>query len=87
MSANERAGFLSNWTRLSFDKLDKDKTPGVDSVIIVNNRADRVARSRVFAKIVVEDIGVDHILLSTRTSAGCFNSLGRRLISGFDRRA
>ena len=79
MSANERAGFLSNWTRLSFDKLDKDKTPGVDTVIIVNNRADRVARSRVFAKIVVEDIGVDHILLINSNLGGMLQFIGEAL--------
>jgi hypothetical protein len=70
MSANERAGFLSNWTRLDFDKHNKDKNPGVDSVVIVNNRGDRVARSRVFAKIVVEDIGADHIVLINSNLGG-----------------
>jgi poly-gamma-glutamate synthase PgsB/CapB len=70
MSANERAGFLSNWTRLDFDKRDQDKTPGVNSVVILNNRADRVARSRVFAKIVVEDIGVDLIVLINSNLGG-----------------
>jgi poly-gamma-glutamate synthase PgsB/CapB len=70
MSANERAGFLSNWTRLDFDKRDQDKTPGISSVVIVNNRGDRVARSRVFAKILVEDIGTDHIILINSNLGG-----------------
>jgi poly-gamma-glutamate synthase PgsB/CapB len=55
MSANERAGFLANWTRLGLDAHDPDREPDLSLVTVVNNRADRVARSRVFAKIMVED--------------------------------
>src|SRR5262249_59242602 len=63
MSANERAGFLSNWVRLGYDQHHIDQTPERVTVAVVNNRADRVARSRVFAQIFVEDVGVDHIVL------------------------
>ncbi|WP_437588268.1 capsule biosynthesis protein CapB [Sorangium sp. So ce1000] len=70
MSANERAGFMSNWTRLAFDKHDMDATPGKATVMVVNNRADRVARSRVFAQIIVEDIGVDHVVLINSNLGG-----------------
>ncbi len=63
MSANERAGFLSSWTRLGFDATDVEREPGKARVVLVNNRADRVARSRVFAQILVDDIGADHIVL------------------------
>ncbi|WP_437894879.1 capsule biosynthesis protein CapB [Sorangium sp. So ce124] len=70
MSANERAGFMSNWTRLAFDKHDMDTTPGKATVMVVNNRADRVARSRVFAQIIVEDIGVDHVVLINSNLGG-----------------
>ncbi|WP_242515455.1 hypothetical protein [Sorangium cellulosum] len=70
MSANERAGFMSNWTRLAFDKHDLDATPGRATVMVVNNRADRVARSRVFAQIIVEDIGVDHVVLINTNLGG-----------------
>jgi poly-gamma-glutamate synthase PgsB/CapB len=55
MSANERAGFLSCWTRLSFDKSDPDEKPTEFIATIINNRADRVPRSRVFARITVRD--------------------------------
>jgi len=55
MSANERAGFLANWTRLGLDEHDPDRQPELSVVTVVNNRADRVSRSRVFAKIMVED--------------------------------
>jgi hypothetical protein len=70
MSANERAGFLSNWTRLAFDKHDPDTSSGKATVMVVNNRADRVARSRVFAQIIVEDIGVDHVILINSNLGG-----------------
>ncbi len=62
MSANERAGFMSNWLRLDFESHDVDRTPAVVTVAIVNNRADRVPRSRVFADIFVRDAPVDHIV-------------------------
>ncbi len=64
MSANERHGCLSNWerTRMGEHRLDAD--PGVWTVTVVNNRADRVARSQVFASILVNDIGADrHYLI------------------------
>jgi hypothetical protein len=63
MSANERAGFLSNWTRLHFDELDRDREPSEVSVLVVNNRADRVPRSHVFAHVVARDAICDHVVL------------------------
>jgi poly-gamma-glutamate synthase PgsB/CapB len=62
MSANERAGFLSNWMRLGFDRHDPDGDAGRVTMLVVNNRADRVPRSRVFAEILVRDVAVDHIV-------------------------
>lgn len=59
MSANERFGCLSNWQRCGFDKLSPEKNPDTWVTIVVNNRADRIARSRVFASIVVKDISYD----------------------------
>ncbi|AKT36952.1 capsule biosynthesis protein CapB [Chondromyces crocatus] len=70
MSANERAGFMSNWIRLAYDKHDPDEPPGRATVMVVNNRADRVARSRVFAQIIVEDIGIDHVILINTNLGG-----------------
>ncbi len=65
-SANERLGCLTNWTRMGLDKQSIYDEPQVWVTTVVNNRADRVARSRVFANILVEDISVDrHFLIGT----------------------
>jgi len=63
MSANERAGFLSNWVRLGYGELDPDRQPELASVVVVNNRADRVPRSHVFAQVVARDAICEHIVL------------------------
>lgn len=64
MSANERHACLSNWTRLGFDRQDPEAESGVWITTVVNNRADRVPRSRVFAGILVNDISADrHFLI------------------------
>jgi len=66
MSANERFGALSNWKRTGFDKHDLEKDPEIWVSTVVNNRADRIPRSRVFAKILVEDIRADrHFLIGS----------------------
>lgn len=66
MSANERFGCLSNWVRMGFDRQNPDAEPGVWISTVVNNRADRVARSRVFAGILVNDISADrHFLIGS----------------------
>jgi hypothetical protein len=66
MSANERFGCLGNWTRLGFDQHDPHSDQGVWVSTVVNNRADRVPRSRVFASILVNDIQADrHFLIGT----------------------
>ncbi len=64
MSANERFGCLGNWKRLAFDRHDPLRDPAVYISTVVNNRADRVARSRVFASVLVNDLGADrHFLI------------------------
>jgi poly-gamma-glutamate synthase PgsB/CapB len=66
MSANERHGSVGNWTRLGFDKEDPVEKANVWLVTVVNNRADRVARSRVFADVIVRDLAADrHILIGS----------------------
>jgi poly-gamma-glutamate synthase PgsB/CapB len=69
MSANERTGALSNWTRMEFDKHDPEKDPKRWIVTVVNNRADRVARSEVFARFIVDDIAAhQHVVIGTNVS-------------------
>lgn len=53
-SANERAGTMNNWRRLKLDNPDGDRRDW--TLMVVNNRADRVPRSKVFASIVVDDL-------------------------------
>lgn len=66
MSANERIGCLGNWQRMNFSDQDPYQEPGVWLGTVVNNRADRVARSRVFASILVTDVKADlHVLIGT----------------------
>lgn len=65
-SANERTGFMSNWNRMGFQQHVPAEQPGHWYVTVVNNRADRVARSQVFAEILVRDISAHkHILIGT----------------------
>jgi hypothetical protein len=65
-SANERAGFMSNWERLGLDRVDPGKDPTERVVTVVNNRYDRIARSKVFADILVRDVAADrHLLIGT----------------------
>jgi poly-gamma-glutamate synthase PgsB/CapB len=54
-SANERTGFLNNWRRCGFDRHRPVENAGEFLVAVINNRYDRVARSQVFAEIMVHD--------------------------------
>jgi hypothetical protein len=65
MSANERTGFLGNWSRLGFGEPSPDE-PGPWTVIVVNNRGDRNARSAVFADIIARDVAAHrHVIIGT----------------------
>ncbi len=65
-SANERTGFMNNWRRMKLDQLDLDREPHRLVVTVVNNRADRISRSEVFARILVRDVAFDrHVLIGT----------------------
>ncbi len=66
MSANERFGALGNWSRMDFRDQDFEKEPGIWLSTLVNNRSDRIARSRVFASLLVEDVSADqHVIIGT----------------------
>lgn len=56
MSANERLGALGNWRRLGFGEHTPRNRPGEWFVIVINNRADRIPRSKVFAAVMAEDV-------------------------------
>jgi poly-gamma-glutamate synthase PgsB/CapB len=65
-SANERTGCLNSWRRMNLDKLDAENAPEDLVISVVNNRADRISRSEVFARVIVRDVDVDrHILIGT----------------------
>jgi len=70
MSANERMGALSNWIRCGFDRHEPDREPADWIVTLVNNRGDRLARSQVFARFIVEDTAAHrHVLIGTNVRA------------------
>lgn len=80
MSANERHGTISNWLRTGMDRHALDRDPEVWTCTVVNNRADRVARSQVFAALLVNDIGADrHVLIG-----GNLDGLHQFIRSSFD---
>lgn len=65
-SANERFGAMGNWTRMGFAGHDLALDPEVFVTTVVNNRADRVPRSRVFARILARDVSADrHFLIGS----------------------
>ena len=66
MSANERFGAMGNWTRMYFINHDLARDPEIFVTTVVNNRADRVPRSRVFARMLVQDVSADrHFLIGS----------------------
>lgn len=66
MSANERFAALGNWQRLELDRITPGENPDIWLTTVVNNRADRIARSRVFARMLVDDLSADaHFLIGT----------------------
>jgi poly-gamma-glutamate synthase PgsB/CapB len=69
MGANDRAGTLGNFERTGLAVIDPDTSPERWVVTVVNNRADRVSRSEVFARILVEDVRARrHVLIGTNVS-------------------
>ncbi|MCP4180482.1 MAG: hypothetical protein GY756_22195 [bacterium] len=66
MSANERYACMQNWYRMNFDKYSPESEPEIYITTVVNNRADRIARSKVFADILVEDLSANkHFLIGS----------------------
>ncbi len=66
MSANHKAGFLASWRRSGLTAADPQGKPDQYLVTVVNNRRDRVARSKAFASVLVENIYAHrHVLMGT----------------------
>jgi poly-gamma-glutamate synthase PgsB/CapB len=63
MSANERLATLNNWNHAGFARQNHVDTPHIWTGVVINNRADRNARSQVFASIIVNDISADRFYL------------------------
>jgi gamma-polyglutamate synthase len=73
MSANERMGAIGNWTRLKLDQPNLDNAPNRWLGIVINNRADRIARSKVFASMIIKDTHADSYLLIGNNLSGFVN--------------
>jgi len=70
MSANERFGCLGNWSRMGLDTISNEEEPNTWISIVINNRADRAARSLVFASIIVKDLSFDRCILIGNNLSG-----------------
>lgn len=68
-SANERTGALSNWTRLNF-ATPTELAPTDLIVPFINNRADRIPRSKVFAAMLVNDVSCDEVFVVGTNTPG-----------------
>ena len=73
-AANDRTSLLASW-RLG--GMAVGEGPGRWTVCVINNRADRVARSRVFAEIVARDLSPHMICLIGTSLDGFVGSLRR----------
>lgn len=73
MSANERLGCMGNWQRTGLVDETLAKAPGSWLCTVVNNREDRIARSKVFADILVNDLSADCHLLIGNNLDGMMN--------------
>ncbi|CAM4013628.1 poly-gamma-glutamate synthase PgsB [Pseudoalteromonas byunsanensis] len=78
MSANERLATLENWQRLELQKVSQQ--PHIQTIALINNRDDRVARSKVFAHIMAEDICFDYLVV-VGTNIGGFATYLRTAVS------
>lgn len=83
-SANERAGFMSNWTRTGCDAFDAELQPHKMLALVVNNRADRISRSEVFSKILVQDAACDRMILIGTNLGGLRSFIERALSERLD---
>ncbi|MCY4046328.1 MAG: poly-gamma-glutamate synthase PgsB [Cellvibrionales bacterium] len=65
-SANERYATLQNWQRMAMNQPFLSQRQWV--VGLINNRADRSARSQVFAKLLAQDLSADqYVVIGSNT--------------------
>jgi len=86
-SANERTGFINNWTRTGLADFDPQQRRGEWVAGVINNRADRVARSRVFAGIVAGDVSANALCLigtNLRGFAGYLRHALQQVVESFE---
>ncbi|MFT4624323.1 MAG: poly-gamma-glutamate synthase PgsB/CapB [Myxococcota bacterium] len=66
MSANDTLSFRHNWSYAGFADQDDRERPDLYQITVINNRHDRVPRSRVFARIIAEHAPAHrHVLIGT----------------------
>ena len=83
-SANDRAGLLASWERGGMAEPEREAATWI--VGVVNNRADRVSRSRVFASILARDLSAHmYCLIGTNLSGfvGYLRRAVRRWLADF----
>ena len=62
-SANDRASFLSNWDRANLSDYRPESGLTDWLMVVLNNRADRLARQAIFAKITAEDVSAERTVI------------------------
>ena len=63
-SANDPLSFRHNWSYTGF--ADRGRPPWDWQVVVTNNRGDRIPRSRIFARLIVEEAPAHrHVLIGT----------------------
>ncbi|MAD90485.1 MAG: poly-gamma-glutamate synthase PgsB [Pseudoalteromonas sp.] len=78
MSANERLATIENWKRLEL--FDLNDQPHIQTIALINNRNDRIARSKVFAQILAEDLRFDFLVV-IGTNVDGFNAYLKHAIN------
>tara|TARA_Y100000310_G_C20703849_1_gene832764 strand:- start:1915 stop:6009 length:4095 start_codon:yes stop_codon:yes gene_type:complete len=83
MSANERLATLENWQRLKLTQLNDD--PQAQVIALLNNRNDRVARSKVFAAILSNDLRFDRVVVIGSNVDGFYSYFLDALLERIDK--
>ena len=78
-SANDRTGFLTSWERVGLARYSPTAHPGQWIMGVVNNRADRMARTRVFAGILAKDVAAHGYCLIGTNLGGFVGTLRQAL--------